>query len=346
MKNRNNFLKRLLLILSVIFPLIYTTQSNSSSDPLHLNEVPGTLFYTGPSESSTEACRDAVKMEHYARSSESGLRQGDLFSDALPFQNPNFKSKKQGSVEYLLENLPDIKPVSGLREKKKEQVKGYFLQVFEKRDMKKIRDLILEYPFLKDARFKDTSFLGAKIEPEHRKWCPEGWSPSQLSAYMRDFELLDLLLGLGSNIRTKKGQGGVSVENNPLHISIKRRFKKGVTRVLEQEGDVPLIQGERQNRLVDEQTQDKKTPWVLAVEEDVERDGYEFIEEIGRFGPSAYPESFTKNGGPMDGIEFARSTGKPGIIGRSWKFLIRFPDYGKWKEKKEVVGHRTRKPSH
>ena len=167
---------------------------------------------------------------------------------------------------------------------KKQQIKidakRSFTQAFQKRDFNKMETLINTFPFLKSLRISNNSPLLENYTHyiTNIESFPEGLNFPVIAVYAYDFQMLDFLLNLGINIRTKKGTGEVSIESNPLHVGIKIDFYSAANRILEHEGHVPF--GKR-NRLIDEKEQNKKTPWALAIEKDMETDKIRFIPLIG-----------------------------------------------------------------
>ena len=256
-------------------------------------------------------------------------------------QNPQELESKKPILSILPgESHQNIKPSSRLTQKRKEEATAEFLEAFERKDFKKIKSLIIQFPFLKAVRFKNPSFINRSVEKTDRIWCPEGWGPLQLATYTKDLQTLDWLLKLDFNVRTKKKTGGVSLESNPLHIAIKRNFPIGAKKILEHENYVPF--GKNKNRFIDEKNHNKQTAWALAVQKDIERRRLRYTLLIGRYHPSGYVESYSVNG-PKDGYEIARDTGEQVIIDLARKYLVA-PNYEEHKKNKRAYGHRTKPP--
>lgn len=98
----------------------------------------------------------------------------------------------------------------------------------------------------------------------------------------------------------------------------------------------------KRNRLIDEKDQNKKTPWALAIEKDMETDTIRFTLLIGEYHPSGYVESYTPNG-PKDGYELATATQQSQIVRIAYRYL-KAPNYGEHKENKRRYEHRTTSP--
>ncbi|MDE0091754.1 MAG: hypothetical protein OXN83_00520 [Oligoflexia bacterium] len=219
---------------------------------------------------------------------------------------------------------------------KKEEILKSFLHLFHTRNIKQIEKLVLEYPFLKkSARFPT---LNSSIHIEHQSWMPLGWTPPQMASYLKDLDLLNLFLKLDFNIRTQKKQGGVSLENNPLHIAIKRNFFEGAQSILNHVGHIKF--GVK-NRLIDEKTHDKYTPWALAIQHYQKSNALDFIDLIGRYTPSGYVESYNWNG-PKDGYKLADETGSQAVIHRANRYLMA-PNYEYYQEIKQKSPYPFRK---
>ncbi len=95
--------------------------------------------------------------------------------------------------------------------------------------------------------------------------------------------------------------------------------------------------------MIDEKDQNKKTPWALAIEKDVETDTIRFTPLIGQYHPSGYVESYTPYG-PRDGYELATATKQSQIVRIAYRYL-KAPNYGEHKENKRRHGHRTTSPT-
>ena len=201
-----------------------------------------------------------------------------------------------------------------------------FLELFYARDLKQIEALVLDHPFLKKQRFP---IENSKIKTEHQVWMPQGWTPPQMAGYLKDIELLNLFLTLNFNIRTKKKQGGVSQEDNALHIAIKRNFPEGAESILKHIG---ISKFGKRNRFIDEKTHDKYTPWALAVQHYNKHKELNFIHLIGKYKPSGYVESYDRYE-PKDGYKLALETRSRELIKLANEYLIA-PKYEHYRDMK------------
>lgn len=201
-----------------------------------------------------------------------------------------------------------------LTKKVKEQVKTDFLTAFNNDDFRTISELIREYPFLKNVRFDHSDLPDNTISTEDQRewmqWTPLGWSPLQLTAYTKNVSQLDFFLRQGFNPRTQKR----IAEHNPLHIAIKQDFREGVRVTLKYVGYTPMHfainengrteVSVNKNRFIDEKNNDKQTPWILAIQQDMKIRRTRYTALIGRFRPSGYVQSVV-HGKPVDGYEYA-----------------------------------------
>ena len=110
-----------------------------------------------------------------------------------------------------------------------------------------------------------------KVKPEHVHWFPNGITASQWAAYYGDLYLVDLLLDLGFEYRAKEFYGEI-IEYNPLHVAIKMGYFDIAQLILKKEDLLsrqslffPWWNMENSIRLIDEVTNDKQTPWLLAL---------------------------------------------------------------------------------
>ena len=170
---------------------------------------------------------------------------------------------------------------------------------------------------------------------------PLGVTLPQLAVLASHSKMLDMLLDLGLDIRSKKQVGGVSIEDNPLHIAIKMDNEKMAKRLLDHEGLVPLKKTGRK-RLIDEKDSGKRTPWALAFEKEGREDRVKWIHILGFYKPSGYVEFVTVNG-LKDGYEVAQDTLDKPIIDLAYRFLVA-REYNEYKKIKKDYGHRTQMP--
>ena len=251
-------------------------------------------------------------------------------STASPAKTSSQNTKKQKS-----------KKLSKTEKEYKITVQLY--QAIEKRDFNSIIFLSDKFPFLKEIRFNDSNFINKNIHKDHQHLCPEGWSPVQLATYKRDIELLKMFLNLNFAFRTKKRQGGVSLEYNPLHIAIKIDFTQGAQYILNHTYK-SIFNEKKGHRFIDEKTHYKQTPFALAVEESQKTQFTQlaFIKLITRVGISGYVESYFKDR-LMDAYQIAEFTEHPEIQSLVRQFA-RAPNYNEYKEKRRKFGHRTSYP--
>ena len=189
----------------------------------------------------------------------------------------------------------------------------------ETSNLQSIIQTLMEYPSLKDIRLtkEDIPHLFNKIKKEDRNWCPKGWGLLHLAAYFKNPVLLDSLLKVGVNARTKKKnytvtkhttrtvdfiKETVSFEDNALHISIKRNFEEGINIIFKHHPKekfwriYPIGRLSTKIRFIDEISKDNQTPWLLALERDIEHEkdpNFTFTHLIGQQGPSLYFRSNT-----------------------------------------------------
>ena len=241
------------------------------------------------------------------------------------------------------QNTKKQKPKKLSKTEKEYKITVQLYQAIEKRDFNSIIVLSDKFPFLKEIRFNDPNFINKNIHKDHQHLCPEGWSPVQLAAYKRDIELLKMLLNLKFAVRTKKRQGGVSLEYNPLHIAIKIDFIEGAQYILNH-AYRSIFNEKKGHRFIDEKTHYKQTPFALAVEESQKTKFTQlaFIKLITRVGISGYVESYFKDK-LMDAYQIAEFTEHPEIQALVGQFA-RAPNYNEHKEKKRKYGHRTSSP--
>ena len=278
--------------------------------------LPGFIFFIS-FFAQGDGCYNSVK-----RSGSFAQRQSPEQLDLFSKSRRNLGASKR---ESTVESLRDIKPKVKLTKKEIEaQVSKEFLLAFKSKDAKSMMELVREFPFLKEIRFTDPSLL-EEINKKNRSWCPEGWSPLQIEAYRGDIWWFDFFLKLGMDIRARKKPGGGSKESNPLHISIKRDFYEGASRILDFIGYVRF--GQEPNRFIDEKDHLKQTPWHLAVNKDslYRRNEIRYISLIGRYRPSGYVKSYTF-AGARDGYQIAALTGR-GDVKRLAEIHLIAPNY-------------------
>lgn len=252
--------------------------------------------------------------------------QIDLFSHSpLEAQSLNGSAYSVNDPTHSL--IEDLAEAKRLTQQQKDQIRDFFLSAFKSRNLKDMRKLVRNFPFLKEIRFTDSSLL-KEISEYDRYWCPKGWSPLQISAYKKDLDFLDFFLDLGMDIRTVKGPGGVSLESNPLHIAIRMDFEEGAERILTYAKKTNFS---LKNRFINEKDHNKHTPWFLAVKQDSKRPHkIRYIHIIGRHKPSGYVMSYTREGS-KDGYEVAALTGNNIIKLYARTYLVA-PAYEKYKD--------------
>ena len=269
-----------------------------------------------------------------------------------PLKNASLKTKQSENKQDSLENsiLEEIRksgePALRVSRRKKHIIAKLFIDYFKSQDFENMERLVVKYPFLKSERFASASDLKDYIEKEDDRSFPMGWSPVQAASFAKDLKMLEFLLKQGFDIRSKKRQGGESLEDNPLHIAIKQNFIAGAKTILNHDGYINF--GRRRNRLIDEKDINKHTPWFLAIKQDLKNENLDFIHLIGEYNPSGYVESFDWDG-PKDGYELARKTGNSQIISLSYLYL-KAPNYEYYKDIKRnshsFNQKRTRHPTH
>lgn len=221
---------------------------------------------------------------------------------------------------------------------RKAQAEKDFLLAFQRRDKIDMSLLIEQFPFLKGIRFTDPSLL-EEISEFDRHWCPKGWSPLQIASYRKDSDMLDFLLTIGMDFRTKKRQGGESLESNPLHIAIRRDFKEGAKRILSHAKFIPF--GTR-NRFIDEKDHRKKTPWCLAVQKDRQNQILRYTNIVGSYEPSGLVKCYTLVGA-KDGFQIAIASQEWPLIRQAYRYLVA-PDYDSYRHMREEYPHIDLKP--
>ena len=280
------------------------------------------------------------------------IEQSQNSKQKKSLKNSSPKTKQSENKQESLENsiLEEIKksdePVLRVSKEKKYFISRFFIGYFKYQDFKNIEKLVLKYPFLKSERFIGSSALKNYIEKEHYGSIPDKWSPVQAASYAKDLKMLEFLLKLGFDIRSKKRQGGESLEDNPLHIAIKKDFPAGAKAILDHDGYINF--GRRRNRLVDEKDSNKHTPWFLAIKQYFKNKNLNFIHLVGEYNPSGYVESFDWDG-PQDGYELAKRTGDRRVISLAYRYL-KAPNYEYYKDIKRnshsFNQKRTRHPTH
>ena len=242
----------------------------------------------------------------------------DLFESAGMSLDSNQKLSKSNKKKY------------SKAEKKK--ISQDFLQSFYKKDKPSMRRLVLKHPFLKAIRMPvPTSVLQSRSCYD----CFDldiGWTPLQMASYNKDLDLLEFLLELDFEYKTKKGKGAVSLEYNPLHIAIITDFFEGAKSILLKSG-LEKFGRHKGRRFIDEKTGDKMTPWALAVFQDLKNKRVEFVHLIGSYEPSGYVESSVLKQ-PIDGYVVAQEYGGRGMYRLAKKYL-KAPNYEKYMNIKE-----------
>ena len=222
--------------------------------------------------------------------------------------------------------------------------KAEILEAVENSNLPQLRQLLEQYPQLKDLRWNQHTYPSffSKMGEDY-KWCPKGWGLLQIAAYLKEPNLLNLFLNLDVNIRTQKRKGGESIEDNALHISLRQNYRQGIEIIF---SHVPRERfGSKKQRFIDEKSHDKKTPWFLAIKRDREYKKIIFTHMIGQYEPSGFVESYIIGRGPRDGFEIAKSTGNKKFINLSRKYLRRSANYKKYKDMKMRSGKRTKEPN-
>ena len=269
-----------------------------------------------------------------------------FFEEQSIFQLPLFKySRELSSSKKTIEKTipPKKENIQAIQNKAftKKEILQIFFEHFHNRNIKQIEKIVLANPFLKKAR---VPFTNSDIKKEYHSLVPLGWTPLQMASYLKDLELLNLLLKLDFNLKTQKKQGGISREDNPLHIAIKRNFSKGAESILNHVSYVEL--GAQKNRFIDEKTQDKNTPWALAIQHYEKYKDSTFIHLIGKYAPSGYVESYSWDG-PKDGYKLAQQTGSQRVIQLANRYLVA-PNYEYYQHIKRNSGSffqkRTKQP--
>jgi len=225
------------------------------------------------------------------------------------------------------------------------QKKTDILHYFINSDMKNLQAILLKYPRLKNVRWtkqENPEFFKEILFGDY-KWSKQGWGLLQLAAYFKKPEMLSMLLDLNLNIRTRKKLGGESIEDNALHISLRRNFQEGVDMLLKHQGLERF--GKVKNRFIDEKSYDKKTPWFLAIRRDLSQKNTLFTNLIGQYRPSGYVQSYVIGRGPRDGFEVARSSRNPHIIQLAHRYLKISRNYKEFKDLKQLYGKNTKPPT-
>ena len=238
----------------------------------------------------------------------------------------------------------EIKKKSRYTQAEKAYILESFKQALNNRDKSSMRELALNYPFLKTLRRAlPVSIAEASLD---KGWFDVelGWTPLQMAVYYKDLNLLNFLLNLGFEYRAKKDKKR-SLEYNPLHLAIEKNFPEGAKSILKQSG-FQKFGKYKGRRFIDEKTSYKKTPWALAVLQDIKNKKIKFIPIIGKYQPSGYVESFFYDG-PKDGFVIAKEFGIPVIQKLAKKYLVA-PEYDKYQEikKNAIKKNRTKKPSY
>ncbi|MDE0150928.1 MAG: hypothetical protein OXK80_00305 [Bdellovibrionales bacterium] len=282
-----------------------------------------------PASSTKPSSRNKPRTTHHSKVTQDNLfeeskEQFSIPAKKDPAQNDS-KSKPSPSTKETTPAPPTeqtsmseqstSKPKTRrLTKKVKEQIKKDFLTAFNNDDFLTISELIREYPFLKDVRFDHSDLPDNTISTEDQRewmqWTPLGWSPLQLAVYTKNISQLEFFLKRKFNPRTQKR----IAEHNPLHIAIKQDFREGVRMILKYVGYIPMHFAINENgrteisvnknRFIDEKNNDKQTPWILAIQQDMKIRRTRYTALIGRFRPSGYVQSVV-NGKLVDGYEYA-----------------------------------------
>ncbi|MGI9548792.1 MAG: hypothetical protein ACR2M7_02270 [Bdellovibrionales bacterium] len=222
--------------------------------------------------------------------------------------------------------------------------KAEILQALKATDLVELRLLLEQYPQLKNQRWtheEDPAFF--KQIGEDYKWCPKGWGLLQIAAYLKEPNLLNLFLNLNVNVRARKTKGGESIEDNALHIALRRNYTQGIEIIF---SHLPRERfGSKKQRFIDEKSHDKKTPWFLAIKRDREYKKVVFTHMVGQYEPSGFVESYIIGRGPRDGFDVANSTGQIKFIKLAQKYLKISSNYKKYKDIKLERGKRTKAPN-
>ncbi len=247
-------------------------------------------------------------------------------------------AKKDASSSHKQKTKKTLPKVGLLKEKRD------LIQYFRTSDIGNLRLSLTLYPQLKNLRWTREEFPNffKQMSVVDYQWCPKGWGLSQLAAYFKKPEVLSLFLNSDVNIRTKKKQGGESLEDNALHISLKRNFKEGIDIILKHKK--PERFGKVRSRFIDEKSYDKKTPWFLAIRRDVKYKNTLFTNLIGQREPSGYVQSYVIGRGARDGFEVASSTRDNQFITLAHRYLQISQNYGEYKELKQMYGKSTKPP--
>ena len=240
-----------------------------------------------------------------------------------------------------------IKPKKSYSKEEKEALSKEFLYHYDKKDKESMEALVTQNPFLKNIRIPLPDYVLIKF-PKQMGWFDAeiGWTPLQMASYNRDLDLLKFFLKLGFPYKAKKKKGGISVEYNPLHIAIVRDFPEGAKSILSEAG-LQKLGFHTGQRFIDEKDAKKRTPWTLAVFQDMKNKQTQFVHIIGRYEPSGYVESYIYDS-PLDGYKVAGKYGSSIIIHLANVYL-KAPNYKKYTDIKESSRRgklkRTKKPS-
>ena len=222
------------------------------------------------------------------------------------FQIPLDFSKK---AEEIPEKSNDSKlgKKSLTRAERKIKISEEFLHKVLTKDFNEVGELIKKHPFLKDRKVRfDYNQIRDYIKPEHQNWCPRGWGVTQIASYLKEHDMLDFLLSAGVNPRTLKKTGGVSIENNALHIAIRRVDEQGVKLIFSHKDLMEKTKSK--GHFIDEKNTDQKTPLYLAVMTQFQNS--EIVDDVLNQNPSGEVEIPTKNGN-LDGIDIIRRIKNP-----------------------------------
>ena len=151
-------------------------------------------------------------------------------------------------------------------------------------------------------------------------FCPDGWGITQLAAYHKNPQLLELFLKLNVDFRTLKKQGGVTFENNALHIAIGMGYLDGVRILLNSH---LTKKTKSKGHFIDEKNRKKQTPWALAIYLALtELKNYDILRLLANKRPSSEVEVIHPTiGRLMDGRDLAIRTRNPEIINIAEKFM-------------------------
>ena len=266
--------------------------------------------------------KDKFKQEAIDRTSQS---EGGKDFDVSDLEDLSLLGKSSKQKSLRSKGKSKSRNIINLSKKRQEALRKFiYLVTSEKVDYPQIRQLVEEYSFLKKYHFGLSDFHSGgvtlkpifsdpqsalfdsmnsdhPIDPRYAKWFPNGITALQWFGYTKNYEIFHFLMALGFGYRTLKKPGGESTEHNVLHIAIKRNDIRLAKSILELDGVASTeISGGAdptagKKPFVDEKTDQKHTPWLLALLRWERTKDMSFLNLIANHHPSIHVSSFYKD---------------------------------------------------